>query len=114
MANLSQLVHVDCSLSIHAALHDVGELLLVRESLPALTDKGLSLLAFLLREHLLDDGHFFSAIEPICGQELEFARGLDGLVVTAELDAVDLFPKLVDAVLHLFYLLEVVLLTLVC
>ena len=114
MADLGELVHVNGSLSIHATLHDVGEFLLVRESLPALADEGLPLLAFFLREHLLDDGHFFSAIEPICGQELEFACGLDGLVITAELDTVDLFPKLVDAVLHLFYLLEVVLLTLVC
>ena len=80
--------------------------------MPAFTDEGLTLFTLSLRVHLFDNRHFFTAIEAIGCEKLQFTSGLDCLIVAAELDLVDLLSELVDAILDLLDLMKVIFLTL--
>ena len=86
--------------------------MLIRQSLPSLANDRLSLLALLLRKHLLDDRHLFAPVEAISCQEAQLASRLHCLVVLAVLDAVDLVTQLIDALLHELNLVEMLFLAL--
>lgn len=70
LLDLGQLVHVDSSFTIHATLHDICELFLIWKGLPSLANQSLSLFTLCVWVHLLDNWDFFTAVEPIGGEEL--------------------------------------------
>ena len=74
----------------------------------------MTLLTLSFWVHLLDDGHFFPAIEAIGCQKFQLTRWLHGLIIAAELDLVDFLSELVNAILDLLDLVEVIFLALLC
>lgn len=111
LPDLGQFVDVDGSLSINTAHDDVRVLLLIGEGLPALPHESLPLFAFEIRVHLLHNWDFFATEKPICSEKLEFPGWLDCVVVAAVADPMNLLTESIDFFLHIFDLLETLLLS---
>jgi hypothetical protein len=95
--NLSEFVHVDGSLTISPAHHNIDESALLIELAPPFLDDLVPRLAVHFWVLSLHFGHGFASVKPESRHEPELARRFDSFVVRAtKFELMDLLSVLID------------------